>query len=601
MTRKDIHIDAVIALAVFAASLGLLAVGEADQGGIDAPAVLLTALASLPLAWRRRWPLGVFVLTAVASTVLRGVADPVGPPLGATIALFGLAAGGDGSRGRTRLTLALVVALLGAHAAAAGLADDRFPGAELLFGVLLWSGTWLAGDRARLRAERMAELEERALRAEREAERERRLAAAEERMRIARDLHDSAGHAINVILVHAGAGRLQTESDPAAAREAFQTIEDVARETVGEIDQMVGALRDRGTPEQEVEAPPGVAALDGLVERHRAAGLDVTATVRGDRGQLPPGVERSAYRILQEALTNAARHGDGSARIDLAISPDALELTVANPVAPAAPAGKRRATDWSACANAPPCSAGAWTPRHATGTSRFAPGCPRRATGHDRVARESADRRRRRPDARRAARGALERRRDRGGGDASDGRDALYRTRLLDPDVVLMDVRMPDLDGISATRDLLAAFPDVRVVILTTFEQDDYIFGALAAGASGFLLKRTAPEELVAAIHTIAAGDSLLSPSVTSRVIERMAQQPGPDAARDARLEELTPREREVLQLVARGLSNGEIAATLVIEESTVKTHMQRLLAKLGARDRVQAVIFAYESGLAGA
>ena len=186
-------------------------------------------------------------------------------------------------------------------------------------------------------------------------------------------------------------------------------------------------------------------------------------------------------------------------------------------------------------------------------------------------------------------------------GDATDGHDALYRTRLLDPDVVLMDVRMPDLDGISATRELLAAFPDVRVVILTTFEQDDYIFGALAAGASGFLLKRTAPEELVAAIHTIAAGDSLLSPSVTSRVIERMAQQPGPDAARDARLEELTPRERDVLQLVARGLSNGEIAATLVIEESTVKTHMQRLLAKLGARDRVQAVIFAYECGLAGA
>ena len=183
-------------------------------------------------------------------------------------------------------------------------------------------------------------------------------------------------------------------------------------------------------------------------------------------------------------------------------------------------------------------------------------------------------------------------------GDAADGRDAVYRTRLLSPDVVLMDVRMPDLDGISATRELLEAFPEVRVVILTTFEQDDYIFGALAAGASGFLLKRTAPEELVAAIHTIAAGDSLLSPSVTSRVIERMAQQPAPDARRDARLDDLTPREREVLELVARGLSNGEIAAELVIEESTVKTHMKRLLAKLDARDRVQAVIFAYESGL---
>jgi DNA-binding NarL/FixJ family response regulator len=183
-------------------------------------------------------------------------------------------------------------------------------------------------------------------------------------------------------------------------------------------------------------------------------------------------------------------------------------------------------------------------------------------------------------------------------GEADDGRQAAYRTRLLKPDIVLMDVRMPDLDGISATRELLAAFPEVKVVMLTTFEQDDYIFGALSAGASGFLLKRTRPEELIAAIHTIAAGDSLLSPSVTSRVIERMAGQPAPDAAGDPRLDELTRREREVLEQLARGLSNAEIAAQLIIEESTVKTHVKRVLAKLGARDRVQAVIFAYESGL---
>jgi DNA-binding NarL/FixJ family response regulator len=183
-------------------------------------------------------------------------------------------------------------------------------------------------------------------------------------------------------------------------------------------------------------------------------------------------------------------------------------------------------------------------------------------------------------------------------GEASDGRDAVYRTRMLKPDVVLMDVQMPDVDGIAATRELLRDFPDVKVVILTTFEQDDYIFGALSAGASGFLLKRTKPEDLVAAIHTVAAGDSLLSPSVTNRVIARMAQQPAPDTSRDARLDELTPRERQVLQLVARGLSNAEIATALVIEESTVKTHTKRVLAKLEVRDRVQAVIFAYEHGL---
>jgi DNA-binding NarL/FixJ family response regulator len=179
--------------------------------------------------------------------------------------------------------------------------------------------------------------------------------------------------------------------------------------------------------------------------------------------------------------------------------------------------------------------------------------------------------------------------------EAADGRDAIYRARLHEPDVVLMDVRMPDLDGIAATEELLAGMPETRVVILTTFEQDDYIFGALRAGASGFLLKRTRPEDLMAAIHTIAAGDSLLSPSVTSRVIERMARQPARD---DTRLAELTRREREVLELLAEGLSNAEIAAALVIEESTVKTHVKRVLDKLDLRDRVQAVIFAYESGL---
>jgi DNA-binding NarL/FixJ family response regulator len=185
-------------------------------------------------------------------------------------------------------------------------------------------------------------------------------------------------------------------------------------------------------------------------------------------------------------------------------------------------------------------------------------------------------------------------------GEAADGRAALERARLLHPEVVLMDVRMPAMDGISATRELLAASPRVKVVILTTFEEDDYIFGALSAGASGFLLKRTPPEELIAAMHTIAAGDSLLSPSVTRRVIDRMAGPAPVPAASRRRLDELTARERDVLELMARGLSNGEIAAALVIEESTVKTHVKRVLNKLGARDRVQAVIAAYEGGLAG-
>jgi RNA polymerase sigma factor (sigma-70 family) len=183
-------------------------------------------------------------------------------------------------------------------------------------------------------------------------------------------------------------------------------------------------------------------------------------------------------------------------------------------------------------------------------------------------------------------------------GEAGDGRTAVSQARALRPEVVLMDVRMPDLDGIAATREVIDTSPDVKVVILTTFEQDDYIFGALNAGASGFLLKRSRPEELLEAIHTVAAGDSLLSPSVTRTVIDRMARQPAPQIGPNRLLESLTPREREVLELVARGLSNGEIAAELVIEESTVKTHVKRILMKLRLRDRIQAVIFAYESGV---
>jgi DNA-binding NarL/FixJ family response regulator len=182
-------------------------------------------------------------------------------------------------------------------------------------------------------------------------------------------------------------------------------------------------------------------------------------------------------------------------------------------------------------------------------------------------------------------------------GEAGDGSEALDRVRETQPDVVLMDIRMPGVDGISATREVLAGSVDVKVVVLTTFEDDDYIFDALSAGASGFLLKRTKPEELISAIHAVADGDSLLSPSVTRRVIDRMATQPVAGLS-GARLEKLTPREREVLELIGRGLSNREIAESFVIEESTVKTHVKRILMKLGLRDRVQAVILAYETGL---
>jgi DNA-binding NarL/FixJ family response regulator len=181
-------------------------------------------------------------------------------------------------------------------------------------------------------------------------------------------------------------------------------------------------------------------------------------------------------------------------------------------------------------------------------------------------------------------------------GQAIDGTDAIRHYERLTPDVVVMDVRMPSMDGIDATRRLTALDPPARVLILTTFDLDEYVYEALRAGASGFLLKDRPPEELVAAVRVIAAGEALLAPSVTRRLIEEFAKR-APTASRDE-LAELTDREREVLVLMARGLSNREIAGALVIEESTVKTHVKRILRKLRLRDRVHAVIFAYESGL---
>ena len=183
-------------------------------------------------------------------------------------------------------------------------------------------------------------------------------------------------------------------------------------------------------------------------------------------------------------------------------------------------------------------------------------------------------------------------------GEAADGAAGVRVVTQLRPDVVLLDVRMPGMDGLEASRRILAAALPTRVVVLTTFDEDEYVAAALRAGVSGFLLKVAPPEDLVAAVRTVAAGQGLLDPAVTLRVIESFAAAPAPDPARAGELATLTERETDVLALVAAGLSNAEIAARLYLGEATVKTHVSRVLLKLGLRDRVQAVAFAYESGL---
>ncbi|QGQ18517.1 response regulator [Cellulomonas sp. JZ18] len=189
-------------------------------------------------------------------------------------------------------------------------------------------------------------------------------------------------------------------------------------------------------------------------------------------------------------------------------------------------------------------------------------------------------------------------------GEAGDGATAVEQVRALRPDVVLMDVRMPGVDGIEATRRVVEAHPEVRVLVLTTFDLDEYAFAALGAGASGFMLKDARPADLVEAVRTVASGDAVVSPRVTRRMLELFAGRfPESGAAPDPhaphpRLADLTPRELEVLRCVAEGSSNAEVAAALFLSEATVKTHVGRILAKLGVRDRVQAVVLAYETGL---
>jgi signal transduction histidine kinase len=331
--RPAALLDVAIAAAVFAGSLALLArggfgFGGSEPGELDWLGGLLTACSTVPLVAWRRAPCAVFVVTASASVLLGALDYPIGLPLGPTAALYLFAASRDEQDPWTRRNTAIVVVLFLAYLGATALGSGGFPGSELFHTGLAWAVAWFAGERTRLGRAHVMELKERALRAEREAERERRLAVADERARIARDLHDAAGHAINVIAVRAGAARMR--QDPERSQAALAAIESLARKTVADIDQTVGSLRDRGSPNATVDAPYGLASLDTLVARHAAAGLDVRVTSEGEPRQLDSAVDQAAYRILQEALTNAARHGTGAARVELAFGETAIQLTIRN-------------------------------------------------------------------------------------------------------------------------------------------------------------------------------------------------------------------------------------------------------------------------------
>jgi signal transduction histidine kinase len=330
-------LTAGLATATFAGSLSLLFEGgishfHSGWGQLNPVSSALAACSTLPLVVSRRYPFTVLVMTATASIVLAGLGYPADPMLGPTVALYLLAASRTDRLPWGWRTTAVVVLLLVAYVVATGLAMQAFPRVELEHAVLGWAVAWFAGERTRLRREQLAELKDRMERLQREAERDRLLAAAEERARIARDLHDSAGHAITVIAVQAGAARLRHSQDPGGAMHALQTIEDLARSTAADIDDIVRVLRDERIQDEDLRAPIGLAALDTLIASHRAAGLDVAIEVNGEARPLGRAADQSAYRILQECLTNAARHGTGSARVEMSFGEPALLLTVTNPV-----------------------------------------------------------------------------------------------------------------------------------------------------------------------------------------------------------------------------------------------------------------------------
>lgn len=329
-------LDAAVAAAALAGTLAQLRHGgmvpTRGGGQLDPTGVLLAVAAAGPvIAWRRS-PYTVFVATGAAGVTLAALGYPVDLMLGPTAALYLLAASRTRNAPWTWRTSATVAGLFVAYLAATAAAQRAVPGLELLHTGLAWGLAWFAGERNRLRREQLADLRQRAIRAERDAERDRQLAVAEERARIARDLHDSAGHAISVIAVRAGAARLRHRQQPDRSLQALAAIEDQARQTVAELDQLVGTLREHSPVHRAVEAPPGLASLDTLLAHHTTTGLRVSLHTTGTPLPLAGAADHAAYRILQEGLRNAARHGTGTAQVNLAFGDTALELTISNPV-----------------------------------------------------------------------------------------------------------------------------------------------------------------------------------------------------------------------------------------------------------------------------
>ena len=585
---SDPNLPAIATGVALATALALItprAAGD-QRDEIDALAIVLCVITGLAIGFRREYPLGQYVV-AMAAVLTYAARDYPGGPI--YLVAFGSAlAMVAGTERRTWMPAAFIggALLIAVQTAVYGW-ETHF----LIFGAIWVVGSVLFGEAARLRREQARTTEARAEFTQRSREQEARRRLAEERLQIARDVHDVVGHSLATIALQAGVAEHLLDGREEKARESMAAIRRLSREALGEVSAMLGVLRSDDGAER---APaPDLDQVSRLVEDVRAAGLSVELELDGRH--VPEVVGGAAYRIVQESLTNVVRHAgpDASARV---------RVTNA--------ARRPRGRD------------------HRRRRRRRARRAGRQRADRHARARHGA---RRQLRGRRRARRRLPRPRDapgamtrvvlvddqalvRGGlralleaeddlevvGEAADGAAAIDTVARTRPDVVLMDIRMPGVDGLEATRRIAAdpALSDVKVLMLTTFEVDEYVFEALRVGASGFLLKDEEPVELLRAVRVVAAGESLLSPSVTRRVVETFAAAHAPQAPALEGLSELTEREREIVALVGTGLSNHEIAEQLVISPATARTHVSRAMLKLGVRDRAQLVVFAYEAGL---
>ncbi len=456
---------------------------------------------------------------------------------------------------------------------------------------------------------------ERAARLERERDADARQAVSSERLRIAQELHDVVAHAMSVIAVQSGMGAHVIDTQPDEAKKALQAIETTSRSALDELRRMLGVLREEGDQGGALAPAPRADDVHNLIETIRAAGVPVELHWDGLTADVmpPDSVLLNRYRILQEALTNVLKHA-GAASVTVTIVERVGETTIevvddgrglaAAAKAPGSPPGhglvgmRERVALFGGTLEAAARVGGGfrvfarlrWSDT-ADHRSRLDDGAPMTITvvvaddqalvrGGFSVLLNSA------PDIDVV-------------GEAGDGAEAVEVVLRERPDVVLMDIRMPVIDGIEATRRIIAdeRTAATKILIVTTFDLDEYVYDGLRAGASGFLLKDTRPDVLLDAVRVVADGDALLAPQITRRLIEEFTTRPAPSAPA-ASLDILTEREREVLVLVARGHSNAEIAEILYMSPATSKTHVSRLLMKLESRDRAQLVMRAYETGL---